>query len=143
MRAKSTHGRHTIQIGLPFIMLLSVLLLALTIISVQCHENDRINADEQNILDNVFDWVFGEPENDEELHHHFGYLRGASDNDDLSQLARTLEIKPEFFNFKAHDYDNNDRIDGLELLAMFLHERNTNNEANKDREQRINLCASK
>lgn len=128
-------------------MLRLMLLLALIQISVRCHDNDRLminNSDEQNILDNVFDWVFGEPDNDHELEHHFGYLRGAGDNnDDLSQLARTLGIKPEFFNFKAHDYDNNDRIDGLELLAMFLHERNTGNESSKNGEQTINLCASK
>ncbi|KAH9520887.1 hypothetical protein DERF_004570 [Dermatophagoides farinae] len=122
-----------------------------TIKMAKCHEtgnnkklaNDGSNDPNNNILDNVFDWVFGEPDDDHELQHHFGYLRGSNDDkDDLSKLASTLGIKPEFFNFKAHDYDNNDRIDGLELLAMFINERSTGHESNKNNnEQWMNLCA--
>lgn len=132
-------------------MLLLLLILMFTV--AKCHEtgnnkklaNDGSNDPNNNILDNVFDWVFGEPDDDHELQHHFGYLRGSNDDkDDLSKLASTLGIKPEFFNFKAHDYDNNDRIDGLELLAMFINERSTGHESNKNNnEQWMNLCASK
>nr|XP_046911695.1 LOW QUALITY PROTEIN: multiple coagulation factor deficiency protein 2 homolog [Dermatophagoides farinae] len=129
-------------------MLLLLLILMFTV--AKCHEtgnnkklaNDGSNDPNNNILDNVFDWVFGEPDDDHELQHHFGYLRGSNDDkDDLSKLASTLGIKPEFFNFKAHDYDNNDRIDGLELLAMFINERSTGHESNKNNEQWMNLCA--
>ena len=68
----------------------------------------------------------------EHLQEHFGYLnpskettvkKSQADSQQLHHLALAAGIKPEFLNFKAHDYDNNDRVDGLELLAVILNEK--------------------
>ncbi|KAI7693636.1 hypothetical protein SSS_02504 [Sarcoptes scabiei] len=87
---------------------------------------------EENLLSfsNVIDWVFGEPDEEHqkhELEEHFGFIRGGEGKTDvdLAKLANKIGIKPEFFNFKAHDYDNNDRIDGLELMNMIVREKSS------------------
>lgn len=74
----------------------------------------------------VFDWVFGDPDDAamhaHEIEEHFAYLKDG-DSNSLSSLASAAGIKPEFLSFKAHDYDNNDKIDGLELMALILTEK--------------------
>lgn len=84
---------------------------------------------------NVFDWVFGDPNDakqyEHELEEHFSFLDNRIGNNvesknserSWAQLAESAGIKPQFFNFKAHDYDDNDRIDGLELMALILNEK--------------------
>lgn len=51
--------------------------------------------------------------------------------DDLNSLgAKNFEDMTDedllFYNFKLHDYDNNDHLDGLELLHAATHQQNHN-----------------
>ena len=55
------------------------------------------------------------------------HMQGMMETEELDRLELDNAEAMEFHYFKLHDYDNNNRLDGLELGAAMTHFHDDNN----------------
>ena len=95
---------------------LSLLGLSLLIINGNCHQNhhqDQQNAGAQQQHHNPNEQINLNMNKDHVLEHLDGVI-----NKPKEQMTPDEQ---NFYYFKLHDYDNNNMLDGLELVSAFAH----------------------
>jgi hypothetical protein len=97
---------------------LIALLLTLQLANfIHCHQN-HAQQDQQNYQQNVNQGHAGDPMmNNINRDHVMEHLDGV-----INKPKEQMSIDEQnFYYFKLHDYDNNNVLDGLELVTAFAH----------------------
>ncbi len=113
----------------------SVYLLNLCLLAIFCHENHGQNTYQKNsaLNDGHKHANAGhQQQQPQQVHHQSGneQVKANINTDHVLEHLEGVINKPKeemtieeqnFYYFKLHDYDNNNKLDGLELVSAFAH----------------------